>query len=172
MTNPTSADDRLVSREVSWQGLCNVRDLGGLPAVDGVTSFGRFCRAPRLESLTAQGWTNSSPRGYGPSLTLRNPGRGEPGGLEQRLTPAERGGDVGPADRRPVRRRIHGLVGAPRVADLLRGQPRAMARQVDRSLPSHCRRTRRRDRVPLLQRSSGRVWSLRSYSHWLEWRPA
>jgi protein-tyrosine phosphatase len=45
------------SRDLAWEGLLNVRDLGGHPTEDGgSTRFGVFVRADNLERLTDTGW--------------------------------------------------------------------------------------------------------------------
>jgi hypothetical protein len=56
-----------------WQRIHNARDLGGLPAGSVVTSFGRFYRAHRLESLTAHGWAELVTAGVRTVIDLRNP---------------------------------------------------------------------------------------------------
>jgi hypothetical protein len=43
---------------LDWDGCFNVRDLGGLPTVDGrVTRTGAVVRADALDGLSAAGWT-------------------------------------------------------------------------------------------------------------------
>jgi protein-tyrosine phosphatase len=45
------------SRDLVWDGLLNVRDLGGHPTEDGgETRFGVYVRADNLERLTDAGW--------------------------------------------------------------------------------------------------------------------
>jgi protein-tyrosine phosphatase len=45
------------SRDLVWDGLLNVRDLGGHPTEDGgSTHFGVYVRADNLERLTDAGW--------------------------------------------------------------------------------------------------------------------
>ena len=45
------------SRDLVWDGLLNVRDLGGHPTEDGgQTRFGVFVRADNLERLSEAGW--------------------------------------------------------------------------------------------------------------------
>jgi protein-tyrosine phosphatase len=45
------------SRDLVWEGLLNVRDLGGHPTEDGGrTRFGVYVRADNLERLTDVGW--------------------------------------------------------------------------------------------------------------------
>ena len=47
----------LRSRELTWDGCLNVRDLGGHPTEDGgETSFGSIIRADSVRNLTASGW--------------------------------------------------------------------------------------------------------------------
>jgi protein tyrosine/serine phosphatase len=46
-----------VSRALSWEGSCNVRDLGGLPTEDGrETRFGVVVRADDVSLLAPSGW--------------------------------------------------------------------------------------------------------------------
>lgn len=47
----------LRSRDLVWDGLLNVRDLGGHPTEDGrETQFGRIVRADAIRRLSEQGW--------------------------------------------------------------------------------------------------------------------
>ncbi|MGY5766666.1 tyrosine-protein phosphatase [Brachybacterium sp. DNPG3] len=61
-------------RALMWDGIRNVRDLGGLPtplAADGVTSRGRVARGPRRELLTDEGWRDASAWGLRSIVDLR-----------------------------------------------------------------------------------------------------
>jgi protein-tyrosine phosphatase len=66
-----------VSRTVSWGGLHNTRDLGGLPRRSGstpeFTSEGRIYRSGRLDSLDAEGWHQLVAAGVTTLVDLRNP---------------------------------------------------------------------------------------------------
>src|SRR5204862_8270973 len=45
------------SRTLSWEGCCNIRDLGGLPPEDGgETRFGVVVRADDISLLSPAGW--------------------------------------------------------------------------------------------------------------------
>lgn len=72
-------------RELSWGGVPNVRDLGGLPTVDGgATAFGRVARGPRRELLDARGWEAARAWGLQTVVDLRcdhetGPREGDPG---------------------------------------------------------------------------------------------
>ncbi|MEO7147436.1 MAG: tyrosine-protein phosphatase [Terrimesophilobacter sp.] len=57
---------------VSWGGLHNVRDLGGLPCRRGVTAFGRVYRSPRLDDLDASAWGDLDRDGIRTIVDLRN----------------------------------------------------------------------------------------------------
>jgi protein-tyrosine phosphatase len=47
----------LRSRDLVWDGVLNVRDLGGHPTVDGEeTQFGRIVRADNIRRLSDEGW--------------------------------------------------------------------------------------------------------------------
>ncbi|MEP6479518.1 MAG: tyrosine-protein phosphatase [Rhodoglobus sp.] len=61
-----------MERTVTWGGLHNARDLGGLPAASGTTQFGRFFRAPLLDGLGADGWQSLADAGIGTIIDLRN----------------------------------------------------------------------------------------------------
>lgn len=61
------------ARVLSWQGLHNARDLGGLPAGSQVTQFGQFFRAPRPDVLTPKGWRQVAAAGVRTIVDLRNP---------------------------------------------------------------------------------------------------
>jgi len=61
-------------RTLSWDGLPNVRDLGGLPTAlsrTGRTVFGRIARGPRRELLTEQGWGDAERWGLRTVVDLR-----------------------------------------------------------------------------------------------------
>jgi protein-tyrosine phosphatase len=45
----------VTDRSVTWGGLHNARDLGGLPTGMTVTRPGRVFRTPRLDGLDEQG---------------------------------------------------------------------------------------------------------------------
>ena len=52
MSAPGSA-----SRALSWEGCCNIRDLGGLPTEDGAeTRFRAVVRADDISLLSSAGW--------------------------------------------------------------------------------------------------------------------
>ncbi|WP_456788174.1 tyrosine-protein phosphatase [Cellulomonas sp. P5_C5] len=68
----------MIDRSVSWGGLHNARDLGGLPAGTTVTRTGRIFRTPRLDGLDAQGWTELVDAGVRTIVDLRNPHEIEP----------------------------------------------------------------------------------------------
>ncbi|MFJ1704457.1 tyrosine-protein phosphatase [Kitasatospora sp. NPDC088346] len=60
MRSSETTDDR----QLAWDGCLNVRDLGGLPTVDGRrTRRGAVVRADNLDSLTDEGW--AALRAYG-----------------------------------------------------------------------------------------------------------
>lgn len=63
----------MTDRSVTWGGLHNARDLGGLPAGSGTTRFGRVLRAPRLDGLDEQGWEELVAAGVRTIVDLRNP---------------------------------------------------------------------------------------------------
>lgn len=63
----------MTDRSVSWGGLHNARDLGGLPAATTVTRPGRIFRTPRLDGLDARGWTELVDAGVRTIVDLRNP---------------------------------------------------------------------------------------------------
>jgi protein tyrosine/serine phosphatase len=61
-------------RHLDWDGCFNVRDLGGLPAVDGRrTRPGAIVRADSLNRLTAAGWAALRAHGVRTVLDLRDP---------------------------------------------------------------------------------------------------
>lgn len=61
-----------MSRTVTWGELHNARDLGGLPAGDTMTQFGRFYRTPRLDDLAPDGWAAMADAGVRTIVDLRN----------------------------------------------------------------------------------------------------
>ena len=67
-------------RWLTWEGCCNVRDLGGLPVHDGVVARGALVRADSLNHLTEAGWAALVDHGVRTVVDLRNDD--------------ERGGDV------------------------------------------------------------------------------
>ena len=68
----------MTDRAVSWGGLHNARDLGGLPVATTVTRRGRVFRTPRLDGLDEQGWTDLVDAGVRTIVDLRNPHEIEP----------------------------------------------------------------------------------------------
>jgi protein-tyrosine phosphatase len=62
-----------VERHLSWDGVRNARDLGGLPAAGGrVTRRGALVRADALDRLSAEGWRSLEAHGVRTVLDLRN----------------------------------------------------------------------------------------------------
>lgn len=62
-------------RTLDWDGLRNVRDLGGLPtnaSPSGETRWNRIARGPRREFLTAAGWFAAEEWGLRSIVDLRN----------------------------------------------------------------------------------------------------
>ena len=60
------------SRELSWEGCLNVRDLGGLTTEDGgETSYGRVIRADSIRQLTDAGWEAVAAYGVRTVVDLR-----------------------------------------------------------------------------------------------------
>lgn len=62
-------------RNLDWDGLRNVRDLGGLPTLlsqTGATVKGRVARGPRRELLTSAGWLAASRWGLRSIVDLRS----------------------------------------------------------------------------------------------------
>jgi protein tyrosine/serine phosphatase len=60
------------SRDLSWDGCLNVRDLGGLPTLDGdETRFGRIVRADSVRQLTDAGWEAALAYGIRTIVDLR-----------------------------------------------------------------------------------------------------
>jgi protein tyrosine/serine phosphatase len=68
-------------RHLDWDGCFNVRDLGGLPTVDGrLTRRGAVVRADSLDDLTPAGWQALWEHGVRTVVDLRNDDeRGDPG---------------------------------------------------------------------------------------------
>ena len=59
-------------RDLSWDGCLNVRDLGGLPTLDGgETRFGRIVRADSVRQLTGAGWEAAVAYGIRTIVDLR-----------------------------------------------------------------------------------------------------
>jgi protein-tyrosine phosphatase len=66
-------------RHLDWDGCANVRDLGGLPTVDGRrTRTGAVVRADALDRLTAKGWAALEDHGVRTVVDLRNDDEREP----------------------------------------------------------------------------------------------
>ena len=62
----------VAGRHLDWDGCFNVRDLGGLPAADGmVTRRGALVRADALDRLTAEGWRTLAAHGVRTVIDLR-----------------------------------------------------------------------------------------------------
>lgn len=60
-------------RHLDWQGCFNVRDLGGLPTVDGRTTRWRaVVRSDAVDRLTAAGWAALTDYGIRTVIDLRN----------------------------------------------------------------------------------------------------
>jgi protein-tyrosine phosphatase len=60
-------------RRLDWNGCCNVRDLGGLPAADGrVVRRGALVRADAVDRLSADGWAALWAHGVRTVIDLRN----------------------------------------------------------------------------------------------------
>ena len=62
-------------RNLDWDGLRNVRDLGGLPtpwSSTGATRHGMVARGPRRELLTAEGWDAAMAWGLRSVVDLRS----------------------------------------------------------------------------------------------------
>jgi protein-tyrosine phosphatase len=89
-------------RNLNWDGLRNLRDLGGLPtplSSTGKTIMGRIARAPRRELLTDRGWDAASRWGLRSVVDLRSadevgargsdPDARPPAGLAITLAPTE-----------------------------------------------------------------------------------
>lgn len=61
------------SRTLSWEGCCNIRDLGGLPLEDGgETRFGVVVRADDVSLLTEAGWSEVADYGVRRIVDLRH----------------------------------------------------------------------------------------------------
>ncbi|WP_062077246.1 tyrosine-protein phosphatase [Demequina globuliformis] len=61
-------------RDLDWDGLRNVRDLGGLPTPlsrTGTTVVGRIARGPRRELMTTAGWSAAGQWGLRSIVDLR-----------------------------------------------------------------------------------------------------
>lgn len=66
-------------RDLSWDGCCNVRDLGGLPvAGGGTTRFGRVVRSDNPSRLSTAGWNALRAYGVSTVVTLRTIGTTDP----------------------------------------------------------------------------------------------
>jgi protein tyrosine/serine phosphatase len=62
----------LRSRDLVWDGILNVRDLGGHPTADGrETKFGRIVRADNIRRLTDEGWRSLVDYGIRTIVDLR-----------------------------------------------------------------------------------------------------
>lgn len=61
-----------MDRIVSWDGIFNAWDLGGLRTAAGTTTFGTFYRTARLECLTDLGWPQLYDAGVRTIVDLRN----------------------------------------------------------------------------------------------------
>ena len=60
------------SRDLAWDGVLNVRDLGGHPTEDGrETRFGRIVRADNIRRLSDEGWRALSEYGIRTIVDLR-----------------------------------------------------------------------------------------------------
>ena len=62
-------------RTLDWDGVGNLRDLGGLPtplSSTGMTRAGRVARGPRREGFTASGWDAAAAWGLRAIVDLRN----------------------------------------------------------------------------------------------------
>ena len=67
-----------MTRELSWDGFLNVRDLGGLPLRSGgETAFGRVARSEAPSFLTERGWRELREHGVTTLIDLRCPTEGE-----------------------------------------------------------------------------------------------
>ena len=62
------------ARSLSIEGLCNARDLGGLPRLDGdLTPHGTFYRSENLNAVTPAGWQQLHALGIRTVVDLRQP---------------------------------------------------------------------------------------------------
>jgi hypothetical protein len=60
------------SRDLTWDGCLNVRDLGGLPTADGgETRSGAIVRADSVQQLNKAGWQALVDHGIGTVIDLR-----------------------------------------------------------------------------------------------------
>lgn len=60
-------------RDLDWDGVVNVRDLGGLPTVTGgTTRLGSVIRSANLDNLTTAGWDSLLNYGVRTVIDLRN----------------------------------------------------------------------------------------------------
>jgi len=60
-------------RRLDWDGCCNIRDLGGLPTLDGRTTRPRaVVRADAIDRLSAAGWAALEAHGVRTVIDLRN----------------------------------------------------------------------------------------------------
>jgi protein-tyrosine phosphatase len=67
-------------RWLAWDGCFNVRDLGGLPTIDGrIVRRGSVIRADKLSGLTAAGWASLMTHGVRTVVDLRDPSEHQPG---------------------------------------------------------------------------------------------
>lgn len=65
--------ERPPTRHLDWDGCFNVRDLGGLPTVDGrFTRWGAVVRGDSLDCLSARGWDQLEAHGVRAVIDLRN----------------------------------------------------------------------------------------------------
>ncbi|WP_309618063.1 tyrosine-protein phosphatase [Salinibacterium sp.] len=62
-----------MTRRVTWGGIHNTRDLGGLTTRTGPTRFGRLYRMPRPDILSLKGWAELESAGVRTLIDLRNP---------------------------------------------------------------------------------------------------
>lgn len=63
---------RTLTRDLVWDGVLNVRDLGGHPIEDGgETTFGRIIRADNIRRLTEKGWRALADYGVRTVVDLR-----------------------------------------------------------------------------------------------------
>jgi protein tyrosine/serine phosphatase len=64
--------ERTTSRDLVWDGILNVRDLGGHPTEDGrETQFGRIVRADNIRRLSDEGWRSLVDYGIRTVVDLR-----------------------------------------------------------------------------------------------------
>ncbi|MBR8741071.1 tyrosine-protein phosphatase [Nocardiopsis sp. MG754419] len=80
------------SREITWEGFFNTRDLGGLPTRHGrTTRHGAFLRSADLRFVTTEGWRAAHAAGVRTVVDLRNPDEIRP---SPDLGPTRRGGSA------------------------------------------------------------------------------